>query len=386
MLILAFTEHVYALFSFVPRSAFNAFFLLSTLACSLYGITALKLSRGCFLAYLLICLYITSSALLSYLMFGGVLWAGTAIKLLVYTNYLVYFGRRLNDPDEVLSFLFHFSMVVSVVALIGGLLTNNFMVLNGRERFSGLSHTPSIVACFSGFFVILSCYFYKKYKYFLISLFGFLLGLSMLFLSGSRQPLFGLFASLVLSILIVQPRLIVFLLGSILLFLGLIFAKIVPGLYELSLIIHAVSQTLHAIMYLDMEVISGAIDGSSLSRLRYLLVGIEYVSAKNIWFGTGLNSFPLIFLSQTGEEAPATHNLLLTVFTQFGIIGLVAFFSWMVFEVIQCVRQKDLFRCWLFSFIFLGLSLNNPEYFTSLVIIYISMYLIVIQNCNYESK
>lgn len=377
ILLISFFEQFYLLFSFIERPLYSAFSLSLVFVLSLILFKHSKFSHYNFF----ICIFLLSLVLFeginNFALTSGGSWVGTMLKLYVFI--IVYFtlqSTRLTIADKV-NFFRNLVIIVNVVLILStllGVLFNNFIILNGRSRFLALSHTSSLVACFSGFTIILNFYFVKHYKIiftkrmYYFSIFSLWFGVLVLIIAGSRQPVLGILLCLVFLIVIKNKTKITIFLASICFVIYLVHVEFITGI-DFLVDFH---QMLHIFKDVVIDIINYGLfsymDGSSLSRFKYFEVGVQYVNNNNFIFGGGLNSFPYIYMDDTGLEAPAPHNLILSVITQFGYLGLVLatiFVCWKFFLSLKYREEEHLV---MYIYIIGGLSLNNPEYFISLII------------------
>jgi hypothetical protein len=377
LLLFSFLEQFYLLFSFVERPIYSAISLSLVFFLSLILFKYTKFAYYNFFICLSLLVFIFLEGVNNYSLTSGVSWIGTLLKLFVFT--ILYFtlqGTRLSLADKLKLFR-NLVIIVNIVLISStllGILFNNFIILNGRSRFLALSHTSSLVACFSGFSVILNFYYIKYYKgifsklLYCLSFFSLWVGLLVLFIAGSRQPVFGVFISVIVILMIKNKTWFVFAFISVLFTLYLLHVEFITDIDVLV----SMHQFLHTVVDIAIDIIDYGLlsymDGSSLSRFKYFEVGVKYVNANSFIFGGGLNSFPYIYLAKTGLEAPAPHNLVLSIITQFGYLGLILSVAFICRNVFLSLKYRKEEHLIMYLYIALGLSLNNPEYFLSLVI------------------
>jgi hypothetical protein len=377
ILVFSFLEQLYFLFSFIQRPLYSAFSLSLVFVMCLIVFKYSKFSYSHFFICTLLLILILFEGINNFSLTSGGSWVGTMLKLMVFI--IIYFtlqSRQLSLVDK-LNIFRNLIITVNIVLIFStllGILFNNFIILNGRSRFLALSHTSSLVACFSGFAIILNFYFIKYYKViysqkmYFFSLLSLWISVGVLFIAGSRQPVFGVLLCLFSLIVVKNKRIFALGLTSVFCALYLVHVEFITKI-DLLVDLH---QILHLFLDIVIDVINYGLfsymDGSSLSRFRYFEVGVQYVNNNSFIFGAGLNSFPFIYMAETGLESPAPHNLVLSVLTQFGYLGLILsifFVCWKVFLSLKYHKEEHLV---MYIYILGGLSLNNPEYFLSLVI------------------
>lgn len=377
-------ELFYNLFGFIPREKFNAVYLLLTLSLSFFLIYRIRflLSHFAFFSFSVFLVFLSS--LNAYYNFGSFIWVGSFIKLILYLSFCFYLYTNQSRVEllSLLKFTFRFVLAFIALSIMLGLLMDNTQILNGRIRFQGVTYTSSLFSMFCGLCTIFFMYYLKVtdgkgffYKIFIFFCICACLGLC--FLSGSRQPFYGLILSMLLVLIL---NLNVFY-RITLLFIVMAFVIVnFDFLYQTLFFLYDI-----AIAGDYLTSLSGIIDGSSYSRLRYLVYGVNYLLDNGIiLIGSGLNTFPEIYYTLTMEERPAPHNLILMVVVNYGLLGCILFFT-AVMYYFKVYRNKSLNLLLMFYFLF-GVSFNNPEYFTSVMIFFILLHFLFCKYYDRESS
>ncbi|AWB71711.1 hypothetical protein D0810_17830 [Vibrio cholerae] len=369
LILLSSMELYYYCFPFIPRELFNAVFLIISLAFAFLLVYRSKFKKSGFFVWFVLSVWLLLSAINAYLGFGGLFWLGSWIKILFYItlSFYLYSQSKRVQVVEIYSFLKKYLVLFVIVSLILGVLLNNTQLLNGRVRFQGLTYTSSIFSMYCG----LGSIFYgwvlmieRKYTTLrcIKNLIFLLIFMFACYYSGSRQAFYGVLCSLIITVVWFSRfsvKLIMF--SFMLVFISIFYQEIIRSFRFMLDIMF--SQNILASL-------SGLVDGSTLSRVRYFTYGLDYAQDNGmLLIGVGLNTFPSLYFSITATESPAAHNFILMLIINYGLLGLVVFIiSFLMFLMDN--RKKPIIVLLLFYFL-LGTSLNNPEYFCSFIVFYI---------------
>jgi len=370
-------ELIYFLFSsIIPRDIYNLFLTTVALATVIIFFSKYSsFSQFSFLAYILVVFCIVLSGVNAYFIINNFAWVGTLTKYVLYTLLLFSIRKVEFNNNTIFIFLVFVSLLLLYFTFILGWGLGNTQILNGRLRFQGLTYTSSIYSMFTGLTVIVLFHLGANSKYFnlsnskkIITWLSFIFAFTACYLSGSRQPFYGLIMSffiiLYLNAHLFYKILVVFVISFILF------------LYKEQLF-NAVNIISHIYNSNSMlQNMAGYVDGSTYSRIRYFDYGLYFLYQHDLQlYGSGLNSFPDIFLSLTGSERPATHNIILTILMNFGFVGLFVFIFFIVAAIFK--SRKNTTRTLLILYLLCGVSLNNPDYFVSFSVFYLVFFSVV---------
>lgn len=387
VIVLSSLELFVYVFNFFPRVYISLFSLLLCLFTCFLAIIRIKLKLVEFLFLFVLIVFLLIASINSMVFIGDYSWAGTLIKYSIYLCFSLVVLKSIEPEDvfELISFLNYLIFTVLFISLIFGFVFDNTQILNGRLRFQGLTYTSSL---FSSYCALSALFFLyqifqkinnknnKRGIEFLIVIVSFILSLMLCYTSGSRQPFYGLILT-----------------SFVVLFMRLhLYIRLLSGVSFLCVFIVLISLFFDSIgidIYYDLkslhELVMSKVDGSTYSRIKYFTVGVGYlIENGQLLLGSGLNSFPSAYYSVTGLENPASHNIFLTIIMNFGIVGFLFFFFIILYVLITI--NKNSFRFWLIVFYFLALSLNNPDYFISIVLLSITLYRIDMFRCANKSK
>ena len=116
-----------------------------------------------------------------------------------------------------------------------------------------------------------------------------------------------------------------------------------------------------------LDNISNVKDGSLQARIHYFTSGMDYLLQNNrILFGTGINTFQSIYSMYSSKTGVAPHNDLLMFLVDFGLIRL----SVGILIVVSILRKNIIIAMPIIFFYVIGLSLNNPFYYFSSIILF----------------
>jgi len=316
--------------------------------------------------------------------FGVTDGAATFLRYLLYALFAVGITTRGISVSEFRKITF-FSVIICLVSIAIGYINSKYMFINNFYRFMGASHSPAALALqlSTNLFLIFAYFTFIKKR---LSIFNpedlfLLIAGSIIFLSfldtGSRQPLGGIFLVLLFLLFIYNFRYFLFLLISGIIYFFYFF-DLSPFL-DIRLISSAIT-----IFSTDINEIADIRDGSILSRINYIIVGVNHTVQNNFFFGSGLNSFPGIYLNETGMTNVAPHNDFLLIFVEFGFIGLIIFLYLLLYFSIKLIIKRNYFTISVLIFWFGGLSLNNSLYYHSVFLLLIL--LLLVENKLYLNK
>lgn len=371
-------------FDFFPRVYIS---LISLLLCFFVIIMAMIRLKFSLRGYLLLFLALAScliASLNSLLVIDDYSWLGTLVKYSIYLCFSIVVVKSIEKEDvvDLVKFINTLIFIVLLLSFICGFLLDNTQILNGRTRFQGLTYTSSLFSSYcalSALFLFYQVFYTLKYRHkaeVFIVISSLILSLFLCYISGSRQPFYGL----VLTLLLISFLKIHFYIRLVTIFLSISIA-----LFFLIPYLSAFNMQVLSDYDMFYNFALSNLDGSTYSRVKYFITGMEYLSDNGqVLFGSGLNSFPSVYYLITGLERPASHNIILTVLMNFGFVGLFSILS--VVTYILLTINKDSFRLWLIVFYFVALSLNNPDYFISIILLSIVLYRIDIFFCTRKSE
>lgn len=375
VLILSFVE-LFSYYSEIKgvRAELSALMILTIYTLLIIRFAFLKYSSNSFYFVCVIMMVFILSSLYSFLEFKNLMWVASFLKFSCYLMfYYIVMHYANKDATRLLWGALILCSIIILLSFIGGWYIDNVTFLNDRLRFRGLSHTSSVLGCFSGLLALVTfnitfvgkMYTGKK-RCFVFLL--FVLSFAMTYLTASRQPFYGVFCAIFLA------------------WSSTYFYHKVNFHFRVSLvIIFFLAVILMLPFYIDslfnIYYKMNSFDSSFSGRLKYLKVGLIHLYESNmLLFGNGMNSFPTIYDDLTGLEKPAAHNIILMLLFNFGIVGLFIFLG--VLSRFYIRVRGDVHLTSLFWYLLIGLSLNNPEYFmsVSLMLILLSVSFLQLKN------
>jgi len=233
-----------------------------------------------------------------------------------------FFAQFIFERNVLVSFwLKKIAPLFSGASLAGLIETNSSWLVEALGsvffRVIGLFPDPHMMSFYLGMalpFALALFFWGNKYRYRRLLLAACFLILAAIFLTFSRGGYLGVLASLASFFVLAWPKLKTqdkkFLFSCLLASLVLFF------------FFSPVLGRLTSIFSLD--------DGSNLGRLAIWRQSLQ-LSADNLLFGAGLGGYPfLIDFSQNYRNAMTSHNLYLDIFVEFGLVGLVSFFFFLI--------------------------------------------------------
>lgn len=206
VLILSFAE----LFSYYAeikgvRAGLSALVILSIYSLLIIRFALLKYSSNSYYFVSVLMMVFTLSALYSFLEFRSFIWVGSFFKFSCYLLFFyiaMYYAKK--DANRLLWGGLILCSIILFLSFFGGWYIDNVFFLNERLRFRGLSHTSSVLGCFSGLLALVAfniTFFGKMYtgkqKCFVFLL--FISSFFMTYLTASRQPFYGFFCAIFLA-------------------------------------------------------------------------------------------------------------------------------------------------------------------------------------------
>ena len=297
------------------------------------------------------------------------------LRYALYVIMILQFRKTGVGRLEFKVFLF-VSCALAALSIFIGLVSDQYIFLNGQDRFMGSSHSPAALSMQLAVAITLIAISFKQglnlradsRRMLLSNL--FLIGCFFLFLyalieTGSRQPLLGVMVVL-LIVLYRDYRKFLFFTLPILLIVLISFIDVNPILDG-----RIVSSILKI---LDTSALDEIRDVSIMSRVNYFIVGVTYIFDNDLMFGAGLNAFPGIYGSVTGKYGVAPHNDLLLLIVDFGYIGALIIVLPLIYAVVKSIKNKHIAQLIVFVLWAVGLSLNNVVYYypilTSLIVLF----------------
>lgn len=344
--------------SLVQREFYSLTSIFMSTLTTLLGIYYQKSIPKKSMAYILLLQFlIVGYSWWSYILMTNFAWLGTSAKYFLYISFYFLVVNSGQPSRNVLRFFYIYLVFLLASSGVFGYVLGNDIILNGRYRFAGLAHTPSVFAMFC---MMASFYIFWYQKTFNITFTGAMALTMSIFLvwhSGSRQPVIALV--IILTFYLFKSKLLFVFLRQIKCLFFVLFVTMFAylALADIS-------------FFLEPLKILAGLDGSFYSRISYLSVGINFLQDSNlILLGSGFNSFPQIYLAETNLEAPATHNIILTLVTNFGLL-----FSFVIILMLFRYTSIRNFDSAMFVLLMvMGTSLNNPDYFISISMIAILM-------------
>lgn len=364
------------IFSFIDRSLIIvlSLFFSFLIVIYLYGNTFFQNKKILILSTISFILLIQFSK--TALNFGVTEGAATFLRYLLYALFIIGITSRGISVSEFKK-ITYFSITICLFSIFIGYANSRYMFINDFYRFMGASHSPAALALqlSTNLFLIFAYFTFIRKRF---SIFNaediFLLAAGLIiFISfletGSRQPLGGIFLVLLFLLFIYNLKYFFLLLISALIYF--FYAFDLSFFLDNRLISSAIT-----IFSTDINEIGDIRDGSILSRINYLIVGINHTIENNFFFGSGLNSFPGIYLNETGVANVAPHNDFLLILVEFGVLGLISFLSLLLYFAMKLLINRNFFTISVLIFWFGGLSLNNSLYYHSVFMILILLFLI----------
>lgn len=360
---LSFLETLSSLFGFISREILSAITLIILFACCALGLLVYKVDRKSSKNNYLLLIFLSFHFIYFSYYLNFLTSFGTFLKLFIYLLFCSLLSSSRLDFYSLHRSIYVFGIIFLSFHVLYGIVFDTSQILNSRFRFVGAAHTSSLISMLTSLFTFFYFFSYKCNLRKGLSMFLFLSFFSFCYFSGSRQPFYALMLTL-----------FIFLLSSH----RIVFSKFIAMSAFFSIVI------LSAISYLILdsrgylELFGLSNDGSIISRLSYINVGIDYLLSNDFFlFGSGLNSFPNIYYSVTSVEAPATHNFILFILMNFGLFGFL-FFAVYFIRVIYKLKSK--YSIYLFVLFLSGFTLNNPEYFVT--VIFSFLIFIKVFNCH----
>ena len=361
-------------FSSVPRSVVSGVVLACftiVLACVLGTRSASPrkvLFSGIFLAYLS-------------LQWAHVTWISQShIGSMAALRYFVYFLILLGFARERLSRISLSTIATAlltglVASVIYGVLTDNYVFVNGVDRFRGASHSAAALGLHGAVTLVAVLaarmdidgtkqgLFRRS-----IALTTLAVGLCLvtIVLTRSRQPQLGI--ALVALVWMIRSRPLATAVGIALVSSALVLfpislpEQVVLAFERTAALAAAVSEAV-----LTREI--GAVDEASvLARVRYTAVGYDYIVRQGHLFGVGPNGFPFVFEQYSTRRGVAPHNDVLMIAMDFGVIGLAILSVFLLKVGADILRYRTRVSAYIALFWLLALSANNPTYYFSVFI------------------
>lgn len=301
----------------------------------------------------------------------------TFLRYIFYISVITLVGHRGISKNDFHMFC-QASYILCFLSIIIGLIGENYVFLNGQNRFNGATHSAAALSMQLSIAITLMLVEFIKSKEIGISfsvsrsvifVISFIIFLYALIETGSRQPLLGLTLTIFFVVFVNYKRLLVFIFIPIFVFL-------ISYIDSSAILEHRFLVTLIKLWNLDdLSELSTLRDSSILARLNYFIVGIEYIINHNLMFGAGLNAFPGIYEIATGKAGVAPHNDLLLLLVEFGYIGGVFIILPLMILVLIAIKKKNIIAIAGVILWVTGFSLNNVMYYhpivTSLLILFL---------------
>ena len=328
-----------------------SFFLMIFLI--LYNNPVIKSYHYYFFFYFIFSL--TVSVFIHLYQLGTLFWLAIFLKIFIFCLmiFFFYYCVALKTINNLINVLFLFF----VISIILGFVVSNYNFLNDRLRFNGSAVTGSFISMLSGLFL---CHFVGgladfRFLKFSKGLLVCLMLVTLLYFIGSRQPFVGFFISLILALLSLRR-------SSFIFFSSCVFFIF---LYNFDYIINFLND------FESFFLLESINDNSLLYRFKYIAFSFDYMNSFSlIVFGMGLNSFPLLFPAGDAGSLHATHNLLLFFFVNFGLLGITFFLCAYIYFLYTADFRNKL----LLYYLIFGCSLNNPEYFLSVLFLLVLVF------------
>lgn len=121
---------------------------------------------------------------------------------------------------------------------------------------------------------------------------------------------------------------------------------------------------------------SGNSNSSALARVNYLNISIEHIF-KNPFvflFGNGVGSFGILVLHEDIRAYP--HNIILEIFFEFGLIGLMIFMLWIIYSLKFIKSKSSHISIFILSYLLLNLLKSSSLVDIRLSFIILSIYML----------
>ena len=215
-----------------------------------------------------------------------------------------------------------------------------------------------------GILVILLNYFNKN-------IFLQILTLALLFASSARAPLIFTILSLILINLTKNKRQIF---NSLLRHKKTFVSLIILVFINLNYITPLFQKSIGRFLSLGSGVDESV--ASRMAMMRYAFYQ-PFENMSNFLFGNGVGSFGLYYNGEDARGYP--HNILLEIFFELGLLGLIIFFFLMIFTIkkfslrnsifsvlfffvfLNAMKSSNLTSLWIFFLFMSGMSINNKE-------------------------
>jgi hypothetical protein len=291
-----------------------------------------------------------------------------------YGLYLLIFHHLLTANRSLVKDISKIYLGFFVLSVFFGIITSNYMIVNGIDRFAGASHSPAsfAVQSFTAFVLLFSYRFLnfsfdepKRYKFFVgLALVALLF---LVYMSGSRQPLLGIF--LIGGLYLFRLNIKFFVLLTIFISLIFLFFIDVTDLKFIRMQL-LLSSLLDGSLFSDVGTIK---DGSLRARVDFIVFTYEKIFLESNFFGMGLNSFTSQWSS---DRKIAAHFDIIQLLFDFGIPVTIAYITLIIVSVWKLLKMR-LSWPYIVLFYFVGLSFNNPLYYHasfSLIIIMLTYF------------
>ncbi len=301
----------------------------------------------------------------------------TLLRYVLYVSVIlsVRYTGMSNNAFRTFSLI---SYILCGLSIFIGLVDDHYIFINGQNRFLGASHSASALSMQLSIAITLILVevikstepqnSLSKFRTIVLALL-FLLFLSSLIETGSRQPLLGLTVMFSFVSFIKYKKIFVLMLIPILILL--------ISYTDFSVISeHRFITTLTKLWSLeDLAEISSLKDSSLLARINFFIVGSTYVAEQNPIFGAGLNAFPGIYEMATGKGGVAPHNDFLLLLVEFGYIGMLFIVLLLIYLITVVIKRKNIISMAVIILWVTGFSLNNVMYYHPIVVSLLILFL-----------